>query len=104
MAASFNKTSWNQKGSVLGTEMRAFNNIGWHRGLAGDRIGLTGFGLRIPFFLRDGMHDPCVFVYLCQTELRHAGAEGLPGVFHAGSVVPTSGSKSANFADILSFC
>ena len=29
MGASFNKTSWYLKGGVLGTELRAFNNIGW---------------------------------------------------------------------------
>ncbi len=29
MGASFNKTSWYLKGGVIGTEMRAFNNLGW---------------------------------------------------------------------------
>jgi beta-glucosidase len=47
MGASFNRTLWYAKGSVIGTELRAFNNIGWHRD-AGDPtkdfIGLTGYG------------------------------------------------------------
>lgn len=47
MAASFNKTLWNQKGLVLGQEMRAFYNLGWHRHDPNDRIGLTGFGPNI---------------------------------------------------------
>ena len=47
MAASFNKSSWHLKGKVLGTEMRAFHNLGWHRGEIGDKIGLTGFGPNI---------------------------------------------------------
>ena len=32
------------KGSVIGTEMRAFHNLAWHRGNTGNLIGLTGFG------------------------------------------------------------
>ena len=44
MGASFNRTSWNMKGSVIGTEMRAFHNLAWHRGNTGNLIGLTGFG------------------------------------------------------------
>eukprot|EP00937_MAST-01D_sp_MAST-1D-sp2_P007217 g7217.t1 len=47
MGASFNRTSWRQKGGVLGTEMRAFHNIAWHRGNAENKIGLTGFGPNI---------------------------------------------------------
>ena len=27
MGASFNRTSWEMKGDVIGTEMRAFNNL-----------------------------------------------------------------------------
>lgn len=42
MAASFNTSSWRLKGGVLGTEMRAFNNLGWHRGNPGDEVTLTG--------------------------------------------------------------
>lgn len=44
MGSSFNRTSWKMKGSVLGTELRAFHNIGWHRANTGNKIGLTGFG------------------------------------------------------------
>jgi beta-glucosidase-like glycosyl hydrolase len=47
MGASFNKSSWKLKGDVLGTEMRAFNNIGWHRGNSNDKIAITGFGPNI---------------------------------------------------------
>ena len=50
MGASFNKSSWRLKGSVLGSELRAFNNVGWHRDTRGevrDLIGLTGFGPNI---------------------------------------------------------
>ncbi len=45
MGASFNRTSWWLKGSVIGTELRAYNNIGWYRG-GGPKelIGLTGYG------------------------------------------------------------
>ena len=38
MAASWNRTSWQKKGEVLGREIRALNNIG-----SGD-IGLSGYG------------------------------------------------------------
>ena len=31
----------------MGTEMRAFNNIAWHRRTAENKIGLTGFGPNI---------------------------------------------------------
>ena len=50
MGASFNRSSWRLKGSVLGSELRAFNNLGWHRDTRGevrDLIGLTGFGPNI---------------------------------------------------------
>ena len=50
MGASFNRSSWRLKGSVLGSELRAFNNLGWHRdaGVAAKAfIGLTGFGPNI---------------------------------------------------------
>jgi hypothetical protein len=32
------------KGDVIGTEMRAFNNLAWHRENKLNLIGLTGFG------------------------------------------------------------
>jgi beta-glucosidase-like glycosyl hydrolase len=53
MGASFNKTSWFMKGSVFGNEMRAYNNINWHRSTNSDHdppydyIGVTGFGPNI---------------------------------------------------------
>eukprot|EP01079_Euglenida_sp_SAG-EU17-18_P009673 gene9673-1740_t len=50
LGASFNRTMWRLKGQVIGRELRAFNNIGWHRGdSAGpkDLIGVTGFGPNI---------------------------------------------------------
>jgi len=47
MGASFNDTSWRLKGATLGTEMRAFNNLGWHRRNTENKIGLTGFGPNI---------------------------------------------------------
>ena len=47
MGASFNRTSWNLKGGILGTEMRAFHNLAWHRGNTENKIGLTGFGPNI---------------------------------------------------------
>jgi beta-glucosidase-like glycosyl hydrolase len=47
MAASFNRTNWFLKGSVLGTEMRALRNLAWHRGDVDDLIGLTGYGPNI---------------------------------------------------------
>ena len=50
MAASFNRSSWRAKGSVMGTEMRALTNAHWHRdaGVAAKAlIGVTGFGPNI---------------------------------------------------------
>ena len=48
MGASFNRTSWYMKGSVIGTEMRAFSNANWHRGTSPvDLIYLTGYGPNI---------------------------------------------------------
>lgn len=49
MGASFNRTSWRMKGSVLGTEMRAFANTHGSRFSphAGAPIGLTAFGPNI---------------------------------------------------------
>lgn len=49
LGASFNKSSWRLKGSVLGTEMRAFNNIGGSRFQPDGKnlIGLTGYGPNI---------------------------------------------------------
>ena len=43
MAASFNRTSWRLKGSVLGTEMRVFNMFGG----GGNPPSLTGYGPNI---------------------------------------------------------
>ena len=52
MGASFNRTSWHAKGDVLGTEMRAFNNLAWMRSNEANLIGLTGFGPNVsPFRL-----------------------------------------------------
>jgi beta-D-xylosidase 4 len=42
MGASFNRSSWRLKGDVIGTEFRAFNNLGWARGV--DQLGVTAFG------------------------------------------------------------
>jgi hypothetical protein len=50
MGASFNRTSWRLKGGVVGTEIRAFNNMGWNRdagGTTNEKIGLTGYGPNI---------------------------------------------------------
>ena len=46
LAASFNRTVWNKKGSMLSDEMRAFNNIGGSRGfnIPTDLLGLIGYG------------------------------------------------------------
>eukprot|EP00299_Pterocystis_sp_00344_P008133 c2962_g1_i1.p1 GENE.c2962_g1_i1~~c2962_g1_i1.p1 ORF type:complete len:853 (-),score=180.57 c2962_g1_i1:68-2626(-) len=46
LGATFNTSVWFNKGSVFGSEMRAFANFGWHRG-DGGLIGLTGFGPNI---------------------------------------------------------
>ena len=50
MAASFNRSAWRLKGETLGAELRAFNNLRWHRdagGTTSEKIGLTGFGPNI---------------------------------------------------------
>lgn len=48
LGASFNRTMWKTKGEVVSTEMRAFNNLGWHRGAGVPQyISLTGFGPNI---------------------------------------------------------
>ena len=49
MGASFNRTLWRLKGRVLGTEQRAYVNIGWKRRDVNstDLIGLTAFGPNI---------------------------------------------------------
>eukprot|EP00164_Ancoracysta_twista_P003087 GFYU01004121.1.p1 GENE.GFYU01004121.1~~GFYU01004121.1.p1 ORF type:complete len:789 (-),score=304.22 GFYU01004121.1:39-2405(-) len=52
MGASFNKTSWRQKGDVISTEMRAFANSQWYRAIPDQpwgyyKIGFTGFGPNI---------------------------------------------------------
>ncbi len=47
LAASFNRSMWRLKGEVVSTEMRAFNNLNWHRATNDaprSLIGLTGFG------------------------------------------------------------
>jgi len=45
MAATFNRTLWRKKGEVISTEMRALNNLNWHRsGNEYALIGLSGFG------------------------------------------------------------
>lgn len=46
MGATFNRSLWRAKGATIGVEMRAMNNMGWHRGEnpAFTRIGLSGFG------------------------------------------------------------
>jgi hypothetical protein len=46
LAASFNSSLWRAKGSVLGTEIRAFNNLAWFRADTQNNthIGLSGFG------------------------------------------------------------
>jgi hypothetical protein len=45
LAASGNRTLWREKGRVLSDEMRALNNVAWHRGDGGTtQLGLNGFG------------------------------------------------------------
>eukprot|EP00727_Mastigamoeba_balamuthi_P010649 m51a1_g6206 hypothetical protein (850) ;mRNA; f:140331-144109 len=47
LAASFNRSLWRAKGAVVSDEMRAMNNIGWHRTvppLGEMKIGLEGYG------------------------------------------------------------
>jgi hypothetical protein len=46
LGASFNRTVWKQKGYVFGNEMRAYNNLGWHR-VGYGLIGLTAYGPNI---------------------------------------------------------
>ena len=48
LGASFNRTVWFQKGQVISTELRAFNNHNWPRGTGNqDYIGITGYGPNI---------------------------------------------------------
>mmetsp|Transcript_68123 Transcript_68123/g.221823 ORF Transcript_68123/g.221823 Transcript_68123/m.221823 type:complete len:755 (+) Transcript_68123:43-2307(+) len=49
LGATFNRSVWRLKGTVFGTEMRAFSNIGGTRFNIGNkaRIGLTAFGPNI---------------------------------------------------------
>jgi beta-glucosidase-like glycosyl hydrolase len=49
LGASFNRSSWRAKGTVIGNEMRALRNIGASRFAPGNKfkIGLTGFGPNI---------------------------------------------------------
>jgi hypothetical protein len=45
LAASGNRTLWREKGRVLSDEMRALNNLAWHRADGGKSyVGLNGFG------------------------------------------------------------
>jgi hypothetical protein len=45
LGASFDRSSWTAKGTVLSTEMRAFSNHNWHRSTGvGDLIGTSAFG------------------------------------------------------------
>lgn len=46
LAASFNRSVWRAKGEAVSDEMRAMNNLGWHRGdtQSGTQISLNGFG------------------------------------------------------------
>ena len=45
LAASGNRTLWREKGRVLSDEMRALNNLAWHRADGGTTYsGLNGFG------------------------------------------------------------
>ena len=54
LAASSNRTLWKEKGRVLSDEMRALNNLAWHRGDgAVTASGLNGFGPDI-----NAMRDP----------------------------------------------
>eukprot|EP01065_Artemidia_motanka_P046983 TRINITY_DN7245_c0_g1_i1.p1 TRINITY_DN7245_c0_g1~~TRINITY_DN7245_c0_g1_i1.p1 ORF type:complete len:747 (+),score=212.76 TRINITY_DN7245_c0_g1_i1:53-2293(+) len=55
LGSAFNRTLWRAKGTVMGTEMRAFTNAHWHRdaGSASKAlIGITGYGPNINI-LRD---------------------------------------------------
>jgi beta-D-xylosidase 4 len=48
LGASFNRSVWEEKGRLISTEMRAFNNLHWPRGTGPeDFIGVTGFGPNI---------------------------------------------------------
>jgi beta-glucosidase-like glycosyl hydrolase len=46
LAASFNASVWRAKGEVVGDEMRALSNLGWHRGdgQSGTMLSLSGYG------------------------------------------------------------
>mmetsp|Transcript_19145 Transcript_19145/g.48555 ORF Transcript_19145/g.48555 Transcript_19145/m.48555 type:complete len:862 (+) Transcript_19145:48-2633(+) len=89
MGASFNRSSWRLKGSVLGTETRAFSNLGWHRGNPGDFVTLTGYGpniniLRDPRFGRaselpgeDPLHSG-LYAYEMVSGMQERDAAGYP--------------------------
>ena len=48
LAASGNRTLWREKGRVVSDEMRALNNLAWHRADGGTTFsGLNGFGADI---------------------------------------------------------
>jgi beta-glucosidase-like glycosyl hydrolase len=47
LGASFDRDLWSAKGQVMSTEMRAFSNANWHRGISGPKpslIGTSAFG------------------------------------------------------------
>jgi len=52
LGATFNRTVWRAKGDVISTELRAFSNINWYRGIGSNPwgfylIGIDGFGPNI---------------------------------------------------------
>jgi beta-D-xylosidase 4 len=47
VSASFNQSLWLAKGRVIGTELRALMNLGWHRGDPTSFTTLTGYGPNI---------------------------------------------------------
>ena len=54
LAASFNRSLWRDKGDVISTELRAFNNLHWFRYLGpkpDSPVGLTGFGPNINLYI-----------------------------------------------------
>ena len=53
MGATFNRTLWRLKGEVISTEMRALNNLNWHRAVEIPHalIGLSGFGNLLLIFV-----------------------------------------------------
>lgn len=92
LGASFNRTSWRLKGSVFGTEMRAFTNTGGTRfapNSTKNPIGLTGFGPNIniardPRFGRSSElpgEDPVlsgIYAYEMVSGMQERDAHGYP--------------------------